>query len=323
MPGTYQFDDEDPQSLDDQGYAEAPDVGQSEYRQPEYREEPQQTEAVVDVDVDAAAEEPQEEDYQEVIGHVDRRLRIAQYFRLVLDGSLFGDDLPEARIVQNRIKKFARDEIEVLFGMKAAPVATGGASPFSSDEVEALKALAAATIAAKRRTPESPKLNRISVPQAPVVTAPALKPLQAVKQEIRPIVAAPVKPRQVAAKAPAASGPMQTNVMAGNPSLLNDPRIPVEFRKDPTVRVKNGRIFIQGRSSEGELLWVQDGGRRPTPLLKDVTPIAQPLGNIQPVPMPTVESMTILSEQKAVVESSQNLERLAVKLDPVFRGRVS
>ena len=342
MPG-YFDDDEHAPSLSDQGYDDEPDQGQPSRpplpltrgqlaEQAESYEvdvsEPQQMEAV-----DINAEEV-EEDYQEVVSHVDRRLRIAQWYRTILDGSLFNDDTAESKIVQNRIRKFVRDEIEILFGMKAAPV-QAAAGQFSPDEVEALKALAAATMVAKRA---APKLNRVSQPPPPQAPAPALRPAQTPSQQVQvrqaaPRVVAPQqrpaapkpKPQQRPAAPPAQPGTLQSNVKAGDPSLITDPRVPEEWRNDPTLRVKNGHVYVQQRNPDGELLWVNETGmQKPMPLLKDITPVAKPNPSSpnQPIPMPSVESMTMLTEQMAAQDNVRNLERLAIKLDPVFRGGV-
>lgn len=330
MPG-YDFSEDEEPSLSEQGYDDPGDNAPSRSPLPVHRNQvmteeytesaPEQEQAMQVVDL---SEEAQEEDYQEVVSHVDRRLKIAQYYRLVLDASMFDDNTPEARIVQSRLRKFASGEIEVLFGMKAAPTAVG-ASPFSQDEIDALKALAAATMAAKKRSAE-PKMNKIGqlAAPAPAAPAPALKPIQAkpaVRVQTTPQVASPrprpaVQPPVAAAK----PGELQNQVPPGSPSLKNDPRIPPDYTADPTVRIKNGHVYVQQRNDAGELLWVHEPGmKKPMPMLKDVTPVAQPQG-IQPVPMPSAEAMSLLTSQISANESVQNLERLAQKMDPVFRG---
>jgi hypothetical protein len=341
MPGY--FDDDEPQSLAEQGYDEDPQP-QSQRpairrprpdQQEEYFEEqaPQQMETV------SINTEEVEEDYQEVVSHVDRRLRIAQYYRMVLDGSLFNDDTPESKIVQNRIRKFVRDEIEVLFGMKVAPTAAAVDLPFSAEEIDALKALAQATVAAKRRAVE-PKLNRIaqSPPAQQAAPVPALKPIQAPPQQARPVASPqphpqvdrvdraqkprPPQPQQKPVP-PAQPGVLQSNVKPGDPSLVGDPRVPEDYRQDPTIRIKNGHVYVQQRDPNGELLWVHETGMaRAMPLLKDVTPVAKPTGPIQPLPMPSIDMMPMLTEQRASTEAVENLERIAIKLDPVFRGKI-
>lgn len=346
MPGQgYDFSDDDQGTLEQQGYDEVPEPPQPRTRPgPEtdmhaaesgyYEPEQQQMQVV---DVQPGDEETTDEDYRELVSHVDRRLRIAQNFRLVLDSPLFGEETPESRVVQSRIRKFVREEIEVLFGMKAASsMSSGSSGAFTAEEVDALKALAAATISAKKRTAE-PKLNRIAAPP----------PVQAPPAAVKPIQAAPVRPIQQPRQQPVQAPPQQrtqprpptqpqqpqssvkpgtlpNNVAAGTPGLKTDPRVPDDYKNDPTVRIKNGHVYVQQRdNSSGELLWVQEPGmRRPIPMLKDITPISKPSGPIQPVPMPNVESMSMLTNQTAATEAMQNLERLAIKMDPVFRGSI-
>ena len=333
MPGTYEFDaDEGPKAdkdtLESNGYGDEPEV-----RSPPMSRRPAQEQPVYDYDFrestqadpppvppDNFAEEPQEEDYQAVVTNVDRRLRIAQYFRLVLDSTLFEDGTTESRIVQNRIRKFVRDEIEVLFGMRAA--AAIAASPFTQDEIDALKALAAATIVARKRSSE-PKLNQIANPPPAIkpVAAPALRaiqstaaPMPAVQQQ---------RPQQAVARArqpaPTPPGELQGMVAPGTPSLKNDPRIPDQYKNDASVRIKNGHVFVQQRNGDGELLWAHEPGmKRPMPILKDVTPVSMPQGAVQPQPMPSIESMESLSMTLAVNNDLSNRTMLAQKWGPVL-----
>ena len=129
MPEAYDFSDEPLDDVMAQGFdAGATDNSPSRpplpmtRRQAQVQENPNEEEQQLQEDVPQEEsyregppdDEEQEEDYQEVVGDVDRRLKIATYFRLILDGSLFGDDTLEAKIVQKKIKSFAKAEIEVL-----------------------------------------------------------------------------------------------------------------------------------------------------------------------------------------------------------------
>lgn len=321
MPGSYDFgEDEDTMAGYDTEEASAPGYQVADQDVPVSGvpvEEEQQPVAASAEEAQKLQHEQQEEDdienYEELVSNVDKRLRIAQYFRYILDNQLFGEETTESRIVQNKIRKFAREQVEILFGMRQTPVVAAGGSQFSEEEIGALRALANATIAAKKR----PELNKIG-PKTPapvnpvnpiVIKAPTAQPVQAPKiQNTKP--ATKTKP-----VAPVAQTPGQ------NP-FQNDPRVPEQYRSDPTVRIKNGRVFIHLRNADNELLWSKEkGAKRLIPLLKDVTPPAQPVG-IQPMPMPSVEALPAIFEARAAIEGHMGQSVAAQRLDNALTGRI-
>jgi hypothetical protein len=145
---------------------------------------------------------PLEEDAvdDDYMGEVDKRLEVTTYYRELLRGSLFGVDTEASRVVEKEVRRFVRDRVEILLGIRAddAPKAPPFVLPFSEQEVEALKLLAARLIAnpsiarpASEKKPE-PTVRQASAPVTkapptivrrpprplalPVVTAPAARP---------------------------------------------------------------------------------------------------------------------------------------------------
>lgn len=241
----------------------------------------------------------EEEEYEVAITQVDKRMRIAQFFRLVLDSDLFSDEASEAKIVQSRVRKFVRDELEVLFGMRraaSAPVA----SQFTQDEVEALKVLAS-RVTAKPSTPQlkpvqspvqivAPSINKMGLNKTP--SKPTAKPVAQVPQKIEQ------KPTQATTQ-------------------LVDARIPEMYKDDPTVKIKNGKIYVQTRDDDGKpITYRHPKTGKIHPVMKDVTPTARPgPGAIQPTPMASVDQGNMLAASSA--QGMMNRLNMAASRNPI------
>ena len=244
-----------------------------------------------------------EEDYEVSIGAVDKRMKIATYFRLILDGALFSDGSPEAKIVEKRIRAYVRGELEVLFGMKAAAAPTTG--QFTPEEVDVLRQFIA-------------RLSKPAAVPTKVAAAPQLKPIQSppapqlvVKQAPAPVVAAKPVPKQAPAKPVAA--PVAKKV---------DPRIPPQYRNDPTARIAGGRVYVQSRNGDGELLWTEDKGGKRQPLMKDVTLVnTPPPGAPQQQPQPSAEVNNMIMGQHA--EAAVGSMERAAQRNPGMRSVAS
>lgn len=246
--------------------------------------------------------EETEEDYGAVMDQVDRRMKVANYFRLVLDNDLFaGDESPEAKLAQNRLRKYVREELEVLLGMRksTAPTVTAvPASQFTEEEVSALKELARLAI---RKLKNEPQLQPIA---AKPVVQPQLKPVTAASVVPAPKKPAPPKVQQPQAKPVAQKpAPAVQQRPAAAPRGPVDPRIPEKYRNDPTAKVVNGKVFVQARDEDGNLIYVtHPKTKRRIPSMKDVTPVAKPMG-VTPLPMPSFAQM----DQMAAVQATQNI----------------
>lgn len=263
-------------------------VQEQEAPVPGYIQSPENQAALEQLDIVA-----QEEEYQQVMAQVDRRMTAANYYRMILDHDFFPNSGPEGHLVQSKVRRFVRDELEILLGMRvSSPKATGSTAQFTEEEVEVLKGLIARL---KKPVEQKPQFKAVTQP------APQSQP------QFKPIVAPQVVPKQAAPKPQAKP---QTQSRAGV-----DPRIPPQYRNDPTAHIENGKVYVQARNREtGELLWVREGNKEATPFWKDVTPVAKPTGPIQPLPMPSIAQGNMISEQQAGA-NLQVLERMA-RIDP-------
>ncbi len=220
------------------------------------------------------AQENQEEDYEKVLSQVDRRMRVAHFYRSILDSALFEEDTSEAKIVQNRIRKFCNEELEVLFGMRTTTTAFSQTpAQFSPEEAAILKNLAAQVKLTKDAKTAKPAIVKPTVNK--VQTKPA-SAVQIVQTQAR-------QPKQQVQQTPPPAQP-KTGKM--------DMRIPERYRNDPTAKISNGKVYIQARNEENQPLWRQEtknGKKITSPVMRDVTPVAVPTGSmIQPIAMPSI-----------------------------------
>lgn len=293
----YNFGDEDP--LDGYDAAEDQSGAQQEPQAEPEAPVPGYTPAPGDVIPGTMPETAVEEDYGAVMAQVDRRMKVANYFRLILDNELFPGGEAEAVIAQTRIRRFVRDELEVLLGMKSAVTTarSTAVAQFTDEEVAALRELISRIT--KKPTPFKPVQQQQVTPPAP---------------QFKPVTAAAVvpKPKPVAPPVQRTPAPAPRQQQAAPQGV--DPRIPPQHRADPTAKIVNGKVYIQARTEDGEMLWVHEKktGKK-TPMMKDVTPVARPVG-VQPLPMPSIAQINTIETARAD-ESVQMIENMA-RRDP-------
>jgi len=128
--------------------------------------------------------ENDEDDYSEVLSDASLRLEQGNLYKMIMNHDLFSGmetDARAAKSVQKQIRKFAKEQMEVMLGMRqASQDAAFIVSPFNDLEIEVLKRLASTatkgateTEEANTYTPPEPKrmvLNPIGMPakkQAP------------------------------------------------------------------------------------------------------------------------------------------------------------
>lgn len=126
---------------------------------------------------DAQTSEPDEEDFEEIFddgsdeeefdeefdAEVENRLAVANCFRALLETSLFSHSDKTTRFVERKIRRFVKEELEVLLGMRqetvaAAPIAE---SQFTDMEVAALKSVASKIISKPNSFAPPPTVNQI------------------------------------------------------------------------------------------------------------------------------------------------------------------
>lgn len=149
----------------------------------------------------------EDEDYSEVLNDASLRLEQGQLYQMIMNHDLFNGttaDPKAVKAVQRQIRKFAKEQMEIMLGMKAPSEAVQHVevqSPFNTLEVRLLKDLASKMSQGKTSTPEADKiatgLNTIgSVAKKQM----APKPLMPSAQKPIPRAAAPAAPKTPAGK---------------------------------------------------------------------------------------------------------------------------
>ena len=161
---------------------------------------------------------------------VDLRLNIADHYRAITRNKFFSEDTEAAQIVNDEVRAFIRERLEVLLGLRQenapAQPQTKVDSPFSNEEVSALKALAAKV------------LNKPQLVSAPVMTRPEV-------QVSAPVKVAQSRPQEPTKKAPAKRG--------RKPSQQKTPAAKKSGPKTVEKRVtKNGKTqtLVEGTITE-------------------------------------------------------------------------
>jgi hypothetical protein len=113
-------------------------------------------------------EEDIEEDYSAVLSDARLRLEQGRLYEMIMNHDLFGNtdaDAKAVNMVQKQIRKFAKEQMEVMLGMRQTVTAYGPSeqqgTSFNSLEVEALRAIA------ERLTQGASRRERSEAEQAP------------------------------------------------------------------------------------------------------------------------------------------------------------
>lgn len=154
--------------------------------------------------LDAILEDP-EADLESVLADANLRIELATLYKLIMNHDLFdGMDVDQRAVdtVHKEIRRFARERLEIMLGMRQEVAkSTVVSSPFNDLEVDILKKLASAASKGATQSPEANKtaqvlkqprkegLNTIGVQkvQKPNVVAPVKKPAQLVTKAQAPV----------------------------------------------------------------------------------------------------------------------------------------
>ena len=140
-----------------------------------------------------------EEDFTEVLSDARLRLEQGKLYEMIMNHDFFGGvecDPRAAKIVQKQIIKFAKEQMEVMLGMRQTTQATPPmvSSPFNSLEVDILKKLASAASKGATESEEA----QAEMPEPVVVAPPKKKTLNTIgsakpqpKQQPKPIAKKP------------------------------------------------------------------------------------------------------------------------------------
>lgn len=147
------------------------------------------------------------DDVYKAMSEVEKRLALAECYKVVLQNDMFSSRTPASVTVQKEVTDFCRRRLENLMGIRPeAPVAVAAQQiqfPFSKEEVMALRALAQATlkrpniIAKSQDPPPPPSMVPAQVPgnTGPAVPSRPAPPAMA----IRPVALRPRPPGPLAA----------------------------------------------------------------------------------------------------------------------------
>lgn len=141
-------------------------------RQPAKQVAPPPVQAPVEEEVEV---EEEEDDYSTVLSDARLRLEQGRLYEMLMNNSLFQDldvDPKAVKFVEKKVKNFAKEQMEIMLGMRQEQQRVeGGAqfvSPFNDLEVEALKMVASSVSKGATQAPEAQTFTKSSPsPQAP------------------------------------------------------------------------------------------------------------------------------------------------------------
>lgn len=211
-----------------------------------------------------------EPDYEEQMSEVEARLEMAQYYRLLLQDTIFEDPpSPEvAARVEDEIRGFIRGRMQVLVGV-GEPQAAKSQKIFTDAEVQALRTIAQPDVVEALKALAAKVLKKPTILEA--------KPLPVEK----PKTEAPVIKEPILRKRRQPGAPAQTAA-------------PVQ------------RSSVGGRSKQQKKVLVKEVNEEGKEFVRDLTPQSRPVGPIQPIPTPRtreqieVAAATSASHQAAV-----------------------
>jgi len=220
------------------------------------------------------------------MSEAERRLELAQYYKLVLRDNLFEDDSESAQVVTGEIREFIRTRLAVLLGVSQEVTKREETKPlFDPEEIEALKALAARVlkrpaILAKPEpqvAPAPPALKRVEVTPPPRIT-PRPVPTRPTASPVSARTQSKVQPKPII-RPKAAKSASKYRTKADLPEGL---------REDPSIEVVDGKVF--------RVVQTEDGRE----VRQNITPQAKPKANqIQPLPMASADQQNMVNVQHA------------------------
>lgn len=257
-------------------------------------------------------EEPQQEESEEnpELSDVDLRLETADYYRAILKHDFFNTDTPAASIVDQEIRTFIRERLEILLGLRAPrPEA---ANQFSDEEVEALKVVASKILGRPSLVGE-PTVRKMPTPATKANSAPPMKPKPTVRKIPAPAAAPSTKPKakqtvaKTEAKKPEPEKPAPAVEAAPKPAAAPSQSPTAIIVKEPGLEggIEQSYVDRNGVTHtlvEGSI--IEEGGRRfkieangaGTLFRRDITGQLAPANRLPPM---NVQQMSIYSQQMA------------------------
>jgi hypothetical protein len=204
------------------------------------------------------------------MGSMDSRIEQINCYRLLMQESLFIGELSEvAETVQNEVREFILERMQVLLGMRQSKVD----AQFDENEVKALKHLAGLTLKAKGiKVSSSPVLVSPKVQTPP---PPAPKPQLRLRQVEEPRVESEVRQQSVQSSHPVVATPKESIKKKGRP--------PKETLgpKNSVKKIKSPKGIMN--HDTGEIIYPE------IELKEQVKPL--PGSGAQPLPMPSLQQV--------------------------------
>lgn len=204
-------------------------------------------------------------DYSTAIQDIDTRLKVANFFRFVLDSEILDSQEEEAILVKERIRSFIGDELSYLMGVKkqesAMPVVQQVVS-LSLEELENMKQLISLLTAtlAKKNTNKAEQQEMTQEIAEPEPIPETKKPSKKAKKSEKDLKKEEIE----------------------NFKHL----IPKKYLDDPSLFVKNGRVMVQLKDNDGNFRYKEDASGNTVPIYRDVTLTTAPTTAPKPLPMP-------------------------------------
>lgn len=242
-------------------------------------------------DLNAIVDEPQQQEVAQAVqeqanfdtqmSEVERRLELAQYYRLLLNDSLFNNRSEAAATVEAEVRDFVRSRLEILLGVKKEQVKA--VSDFNDDEIQALKAVASRLLKkpelVDKKPKEPPALGKKTHPD------PAHM-LQVIGQKEQPSVKKAIAPQVKQKQKPQSQDPLRDALVE---------RLPPHLRDNPDVVIEGDKVFMVARDSDGNVIRNHEGN----PIRRNITPTAKPKGVNKPRRTPTIQEANAIMAQQA------------------------
>lgn len=230
------------------------------------------------------------DDIDDVMDEAEKRFEVAQYYKLLLNDSLFENKTEASMRVEEEIRAFIKDRLGVLLGIR--PSKSASSESFTDEQISVLRDFADIG----EDGPEVLKavMGRL-VKKLDKKTKPKEEPvLKTVKEPSKPALKQREEPK-LKTQSPKAGSHAPRGTMRKVPPNV---KIPEKYKDDPTLKVEDGKVFVQNRNAQGELLWEKLGDDPVRPLYKDVTPAAVPVG-VKPTPIPEGAQLSIAMQNQA------------------------
>jgi hypothetical protein len=211
----------------------------------------------------------QEEQLDEEMSEAEKRINLAGYYKQLAKGGIFNDASEEAKIVDKEVRQFARERMAILLGLPSAPKPKVEL-PFTENQIQVLQWMA----------------DRYYEKQQQAVSQPAMRP---------PAPPAVVPPPQVAKPTIPTIKPLSAPANAQKSESKPVRKAKTDKSKIDYDKISDGEVFLEN-GKHWKFVTNPETGKRlklGVNLKRQVTPPHRQ-------PMPSNESMAMISEQQAM-----------------------